>query len=210
MTNPESFPGDQDAMIVGQIISEEQEFYNINVLKILNGSIENENIKVEKGFTYLGFSEEHFNAQVGDFCIIAIKKYDDIYKLIYTDRAVKANSGDYKTLRCLYESVNYQGGDVPAIQWYVNSGGTENGFGFGSGIVNVTRPNGETVDITDIAVMVTFDLSGNMVIVDSGNNIIPNPQTSSSFDFFGIAVLFILTGLTLLIAKEKYSNSINR
>lgn len=203
MVNPEYFPGDQDAMIVGQIASEEQEIFVVTVMKILNGSLDSENIYVEKGFTYLSFNEEHAKPQVGDYCILALKKDDELYKVRFPDRVVKANSGDFTTLKCLYEDGFYGATDVPAIQWYVNSGGIENGFGFGSGRANVTRPNGETIDITDIAVMVTFDDSGNMVIVDEGNNIVPNPQTSSSYDFTGIAVFLALTGIVLLIVKRK-------
>jgi len=203
MTNPEYFPGDQDAMLLGQIIEVEGNISTITVLKVLNGSIENDTIQVDGKFTYLGFSQEHFEAKVGDFCIIPVKKYDDVYKVVYPDRAILADSGDYETLKCYYEDYNYGGGDVPAIQWYVNSGGIENGFGFGSGRVNVTRPNGETIDITDVAVRVTFDEAGNMVIVDSGNDNVPNPQTSSSYDYTGVAIFLILTGISLLFVRRK-------
>ncbi len=203
MTNPEYFPGDQDAMILGQIISLEDDVFLISVLKTINGSVDSDTIQVDGKFTYLGFSQEHYDAKVGDFCIIALKKYDDVYKVIYPDRAVLADSGDYKTLKCFHDEENPQGGDVPAIQWYVNSGGTENGFGFSSGRAYVTRPNGETVDITDIAATVAFDQSGNMTIIDLGNNIIPNPITSMSFDSTGIAIILILIGMALLLVKRK-------
>ena len=165
MTNPEYFPGDQDAMIVGHIVSIEQNNFRISVLKILNGSMSENSILVEKNFTYLSFSEGHAVSKVGDFCIMAIKKYDDIYKARFPDRVVKANSGDYATLKCLYEDGYYGATDVPPIQWYTNSGGTENGFGFSSGRAYVTRPNGEMVDITDIALKVIFNQEGNMIII---------------------------------------------
>lgn len=201
MTNPEYFPGDQDAMLLGQITGIEDEFSTISVLKVLNGSLESDNIQVEGSFTYLGFSPEHFDAEVGDFCIIAIKKYNDIYRVLYPDRAVRADSGDYKTLKCLYESVHYQGGDVPAIQWYVNSGGTENGFAFGSGRAYVDRPNGERVDITNISQKVTFDDNGTIFLVEDTE--IPNPSTSSSINSKLFLFILIAIGLSLTAIRNR-------
>ncbi|MDX1358129.1 MAG: hypothetical protein R3232_04810 [Clostridia bacterium] len=194
MTNPEYFPGDQDAMILGQIKTIEGEIITITVLKVINGSVDGDSIRVDGLFTYIGFSPENADARAGDFCIIAIKKYDEFYKVIYPDRAVLADSGDYKTLRCLHDASNPQGGDAPAIQWYVNSGGMENGFAFGSGRAYVTRPNGERVDITDIALEISFDKDGNRIISGAPEEI-PNPNTRALAD----STLILLSGVVLSI-----------
>ncbi len=204
MVNPELFPGDQDAMIVGQIISPYQENYVVKVLKVINGSVEGESILVDKNFTYLAFSEEHYNPQLGDFCVLAIKKYDGIYKVRFPDRVVKADSGNYETLKCIYEDVRFQGGDVPAIQWYVNSGGTENGFGFASGKAYVTRPNGEIIDITDISLKVSYDENGNEVY----SNGINNPQTRNQFNYQAFAFIMIIISYILLKYRKNLIESI--
>ena len=185
MTNPEMFPDYQDAFIVGKIISLDNEVFTVNVLKSISGSTDSENILVDMNFHYLGFSEETSSPVVGDFCILSIKKYDDIYKA--KDRAVKADSGDYQTLKCLYESIHFAGGDVPAIQWYVNSGGTENGFGFGSGKAYVTRPNGEIVEITDISIKLNSDQSLDSSGQDAEEPVIENPETGSDIDYIQFA-----------------------
>lgn len=203
MVNPEYFPGDQDAMIVGQIVSLDQNNFRISVLKVLNGSMSSDSILVEKNFTYLSFSEAHAVSQVGDFCIMAIKKDDDIYKVIYPDRVVKANSGDYATLKCLYEDVYYGATDVPAIQWYANTDGAENGFGFGSGRAYVTRPNGEILDITDIAVKVSYDKSGNPVYSEPLDYEVVNPQTNASIPHFTLAFILLLCGYFLIKLRKR-------
>ena len=72
MTNPEYFPGDQDAMFLGKITGIEGDIVSMDVIKILNGSVESENIKIEGLFTYLGFSPENADAGIG-VCIRGIQ-----------------------------------------------------------------------------------------------------------------------------------------
>lgn len=153
----EEFAKDQDAVIVGQIIEKTENYFNVKVLKCISGKIDSENILIEKDFGYAGFSEGKSHPAVDDFCVLSVKMTGDAYKIAWT--AAKADSGDYKTLKLIYEAKEFGGGDIPAIQWYVNSGGTEKDFFFKSDKAFVKRPDGEVVDITDIAIELGKDYS---------------------------------------------------
>lgn len=141
----ESFKCNQDATIVGQIVDKEEDKFTVKVLKTISGKVKSENIEVKSDFAYQGFSEENSKPQVKDFCFLSLKDKGSYYqKAWYT---VKADSGDYKTLKLLFEDVHFGGGDIPAIQWYVNSGGKEKDFYFVNTSIYVKRPNGQTVKI---------------------------------------------------------------
>lgn len=145
----EQFKVDQDAIIIGQIVEENETVYKVRVLECISGKVDAENLLIDKDFQYAGFSEEKSQPAIDDFCVLSVKKNGDIYKLAWY--AVKADSGDYKNLKLIYEAKRFGGGDIPAIQWYINSGGVDKDFYFSSGKVYVRTPDGKDIDITDIS-----------------------------------------------------------
>lgn len=151
----EQFKDDQDAIIVGEIVESNEKVYKVCVIECISGKVESNNILIDKEFQYAGFSEEKAQPIVDDFCVISVKKYGEIYKRAWY--AVKADSGDYKSLKLIYEAKRFGGGDIPAIQWYINSGGVEKNFYFSSDKVFVRKPDGKDIEITNISLEVGIE-----------------------------------------------------
>ncbi len=141
----ESFKADQDAAIVGQLTDKKGDTFTVKVLKVISGKVKSDTISVKDNFAYQGFSKENSKPQVNDFCFLSLKNKGSYYeKVWYT---VKADSGDYRTLKLLFEDERIGGGDIPAIQWYVNSEGKDKDFFFSGNQIFLRKPNGENVKI---------------------------------------------------------------
>lgn len=141
----ESFKADQDAAIVGQLTGKKDDTFTVKVLKVISGKVKSDTISVKDNFAYQGFSEENSKPQVNDFCFLSLKNKGSYYeKVWYT---VKADSGDYRTLKLLFEDIHFGGGDIPAIQWYVNSEGKDKDFFFSGNRIFLRKPDGENVKI---------------------------------------------------------------
>jgi len=141
----EQFKEDQDAMIVGQLISNQGRNFKVMVIKVLSGEVSSDDILVADDFTY-GWAEKR--PSVNDFCVFSLKKTGRVYKKAWG--IFEATSGDYKTL--ILTSLNAPPksgllGDLAAIQWYVNSGGTEKEFSFANSTAYVKRSSGQVVQI---------------------------------------------------------------
>lgn len=141
----ESFKGDQDAFIVGQLIGKDDYNFFVNIRKVISGSVTADRIWVAD-FEY-GWGATDPTPSVNDYCVMSLRKSGTHYKPAWG--VFKADSGDYKTLRLITEDIKFSAckGDISAIEWYVNSGGTENDFSFGGNSTFVHRPNGETIQI---------------------------------------------------------------
>ncbi|HEX3031505.1 MAG TPA: hypothetical protein VHS59_04590 [Bacillota bacterium] len=140
----ESFKQDQDALIVGQLVSMEDGKFSVQVLKVLSGKVDSDTILVSSDFRY-GWSQTL--PQVKDYCVLSLKRSQGVYKKAWG--IFKADGGDYKTLKLLPENAKGLGlqADLACIEWYVNSGGKEKDFSFNSGTAYVKRPNGQVVQV---------------------------------------------------------------
>ncbi len=140
------FQADQDAVIVGQLIAQSGDSFTVEVNKVLSGSVASDKIALISDFQY-GWgdsSEITMKPKVNDYCVMSLKKYGSYYKNAWG--IFKATTSDYMTLKLISEDIKYPyySGDIAAIQWYVNSGGTEKEFFFDQNRVYISRPNGET------------------------------------------------------------------
>ena len=142
----ESFRKDQDAIIVGRLVDNKYEFFTVKVLKVVSGKMRGSEIKVLSDFQY-GYGDTGMKPVVDDFCVMSLKKTSGFYKRAWG--IFKADSGDYRTLRLVWGETEKGPctADIACIEWYVNSGGTENDFSFHSGTAFVKRPNGEVVQV---------------------------------------------------------------
>lgn len=140
----DQFKEDQDALIVGQLIDKQGNSFKVTVLKVLSGNVSSNSILVSDNFTY-GWDKE--TPSVNDFCVFSLKKSGTIYKKAWG--IFEATSGDYQTLTLKPLNAPTPGllGDLAAIQWYVNTGGTEKDFFFTNSTAHVRRPNGQIVQI---------------------------------------------------------------
>ncbi len=141
----EDFKADQDVIIVGQLIAQDEDNFTVVVNKVISGSIASDKIALFSDFQY-GWgdsSEIAMIPKVNDYCVMSLKKYGSYYKKAWG--IFKATNSDYKTLKLLSEDIKYPyySGDIAAVEWYVNSGGTEKEFFFDGNRVYVKRPNGE-------------------------------------------------------------------
>lgn len=136
----ESFKADQDAVIVGQLINKNNNQFKVKVLKVISGSVKTDVISLLE-FEY-SFGEVNKKPQVQDFCVASIKKVGTYYQKAWG--IFQASSGDYRTLEVLTSKAK---ADAAAIQWYVNSDGTEKDFFFEENSVFVRKPNGESIQI---------------------------------------------------------------
>lgn len=135
----------QDALIVGRLIDKQEDKFSVRVLKVISGKASSDIIYVASDF-YYGWVETELPA-VNDFCVMSLKRSQGVYRKAWG--IFKADSGDYRTLRLVPENARSTGlsGDLACIEWFVNSGGTENDFFFDRGTAHIRRPNGETVQI---------------------------------------------------------------
>lgn len=140
------FRADQDALIVGRLIAQNGDIFKVAVNKVLSGSAPADIIALSSDFQYgwAGAGSISMEPKVDDYCVMSLKKHGSYYKNAWG--IFKASTGDYRTLKLLSEYIKYPycSGDIAAIEWYVNSGGTEKEFFFDQNRVYVSRPNGET------------------------------------------------------------------
>ncbi len=142
----ESFKADQDAIITGQLIDRDEGVFTVKVHQVISGTLELDIIKVLDDFEY-GFGETGLKPRVNDYCVMSLKKSGNCYKKAWG--IFKATSSDYQTLKLLSKDIKYPFGqqDIAALEWYINSGGTEKDFFFSNDTVFVNRPNGEELKI---------------------------------------------------------------
>jgi hypothetical protein len=149
----EDFKADQDVIIVGQLISQSGDYFTVEVNKVISGSVDSDKILLYSDFQY-GWGDTSEGAmipKVNDYCVMSLKKYGSYYKKAWG--IFNATNSDYKTLKLHSEDIKYPyyTGDIAAIEWYVNSGGTEKDFFFNENRVYVKRPNGEILLVHDEA-----------------------------------------------------------
>ncbi|KKM09700.1 hypothetical protein SY88_17285 [Clostridiales bacterium PH28_bin88] len=196
----ESLKADQDAFIVGQLIEKNNDQFLVTVYKVINGKLNSDTILVNGDFQY-GLWRTGLTPQVGDYCVMSLKKSGAYYKQAWG--IFKADSGDYKTLKLVTEYIKYPSikGDMAAIEWYVNSGGTDKDFSFEGNTVFVSRPNGERIQI--------YPKQGTRVKLSTVNittsQIKPENNTKNSdLKTITLAVaIAIVAGLVLVALKKK-------
>ena len=195
----ESFKQDQDAFIVGQLIDKQGGKYTVKGLKVLSGKVNADSILVSDDFTY---GWDIATPKVNDFCVFSLKKTGDYYKKAWG--IFKATSGDYNTLTLEPLNAPTPGllGDLACIQWYVNSGGTENDFYFNSSTAYVRRPNGP-VQLYPLPATETQTVE----YKDAMNQIQNTQQNNSNFSFAPligvVALIGIGTGAFVILRKGK-------
>jgi len=188
----ESFKADQDAIIVGQLTGKKDDMYTVKVIKVISGTVKPDSILVSSDFAY-GFGQTAMKPEINHYCVMSLKKAGSYYKNAWG--VFKASSGDYRTLKLLSEDISYyQGmGDIAAIEWYVNSGGTEKDFYFRESAAYVKRPNGEDIKIYPKEQMRTEQIT---------------PKNSSTIPGFPVGKVTIASaavlGLMIILAVIKY------
>ena len=134
--------------------------------------------------------------------VFSLKKTGDYYKKAWG--IFKATSGDYNTLTLEPLNAPTPGllGDLACIQWYVNSGGTENDFYFNSSTAYVRRPNGP-VQLYPLPATETQTVE----YKDAMNQIQNTQQNNSNFSFAPligvVALIGIGTGASVILRKGK-------
>ena len=201
----DAFKKDQDAIIVGQIINDLGDKFNVKVIKVISGKVNPDAINVAKDLTY-GWGETGLVPAVNDFFVMSLKKSGVNYKNAWG--IFKADSGDYRTLKLSTANASSTGllGDLACIEWYVNSGGTENDFSFSNSVAYIKRPNGKVVQIYPKPVSNEAKATGNKTQTEKADT---NAKTDNSKTFLtgGALILFIIV---LEILTQKYLNSRKR
>ncbi|MDI6799481.1 MAG: hypothetical protein QMD53_02210 [Actinomycetota bacterium] len=146
----ESFQQDQDAFIVGKLIGKNDLGFEVEVLRVLSGSVIADVIIVSSDFTY-GWDDPYERnmrePHIGDFCVFSLKRAGGLYKKAWG--IFKADSGDHNTLNLVPANAPAWSmlGSLACIEWYTNSGGEENDFYFVENEVYTKRPDGQDVRI---------------------------------------------------------------
>lgn len=142
----ESFKADQTAFIVARLIETKDEKITAEVMKVISGTVKSQNVITIDKFKY-PWTDPEVTPAADDYCVLSLKKTGSGYKVAWG--AYRADSGDYKTLKLINENIISQGlrTELGCIEWYVNSGGTENDFFFQGSNAYVKKANGEAVQI---------------------------------------------------------------
>ena len=195
----ESFKQDQDAFIVGQLIDKQGGKFTVKGLKVLSGKVNADSILVSDDFTY---GWDIATPKLNDFCVLSLKKTGDYYKKAWG--IFKATSGDYNTLTLEPLNAPTPGllGDLACIQWYVNSGGTENDFYFNSSTAYVRRPNGP-VQLYPLPATEVQTVEYKDAINQMQNNQRNNPNFSFAPLIGVVALIGIGTGAFVILRKRK-------
>lgn len=130
---------DQDALVLGQIISQKGNDYVVDVIHLLSGELDRETIKISSDFVYQYLFEE---PQIDDFCILSLDKGAIKHKIKWG--AYKADSGDYRSLKFVKTNIEQgQQADLAALEYYVNNNGEEVEFSFEENKAYVTEKSGD-------------------------------------------------------------------
>lgn len=135
---------DQDALIIGKIIDENNQKYTFEVLQLISGKTKGNKIEL-KTRVDRKIDEEFLNTKPkkGNFYILSLEKNMYTYQIKWG--AYKTDSGDFATLKLETKGLSDRAkSDFAAIQWYVNSGGTDKDFAFSQDGVYLKKENGES------------------------------------------------------------------
>jgi hypothetical protein len=139
----EDFAKEQDAIVLFQVIESDGVTIKGQILHVISGNVDGTTITiVDDDIRLLGMLPEP-KLQVGDYCVMSVKQYGNHYEQGLD--ALRADSGDYKTLKFYYSS---HFTDIDALQYYVNSGGVEKEFQFNGNKAFVIAEDGTKIDIT--------------------------------------------------------------
>lgn len=133
--------GNQELLVVAEIIEIEQEFFTLEVNHILQGEC-NEIIKIKAFEKYTITSEE---PNLGDYCLISLNSWESVNVVIHG--AYKTDTGDYKTLKTIKREDGTLEGVLTTIDWFVNSNGEYKDFSFTSSRVYLKNENGEEIQV---------------------------------------------------------------
>jgi len=139
----ESLADDQDAIILFEVMKISESTIEANVLFVVSGEVTAESITIKNNNIRLQGMLPDPELNTGDYCVMSVKKYGNNYKQALM--ALKADSGDYETLKFYYSS---HASDIDALQYYVNSGGIEKDFSFDGAKVVVRLEDGGEKEIT--------------------------------------------------------------
>ncbi|WP_097027940.1 hypothetical protein [Clostridium peptidivorans] len=178
------FRQDQDALIIGQLMSKEDGIFTVKVCKVISGKVKEEVIPL-RDFQYGWGTGEELQPEISDFAVMSIKKEGSIYKKVWG--MFKATSGDFKTLKLITKEMRYTYGEseVAAVEWYINSRGKEDDFFFINDDAYVRRPNGQEIKIYPKS----LEALNNIVTPEEQQLNENNKIKDSSFIKTGIALL---------------------
>ena len=194
----ESFKKDQDAIIVGKIIKNEDDKFTVEVLKLISGRVRGQDIYVKNDFNY-GYGDTGLFPKVNDYCVMSIKKKGSVYVRAWG--IFKADSGDYRTLNLLTDEIKYRycNADIAAIEYYVNSGGKEKDFFFKGNEAYARKKDGEKIKIYP------QNIKKSQVSVASENyDTKLQNKSESKLNIFLVSILTIcITAAIIIISKLK-------
>lgn len=178
------FRQDQDALIIGQLMSKKDGIFTVKVHKVISGKVKEEVISL-RDFQYGWGTGIEPLPKVSDFAVMSIKKEGSIYRKAWG--MFKATSGDFKTLKLITKEMRYPYGEseVAAVEWYINSRGKEHDFFFISDDAYVRRPNGQEIKIYPKS----LEALNNIVTPEEQQLNENNKIKDSSFIKTGIALL---------------------
>jgi hypothetical protein len=196
------FQEDQDAIIVGQLLEHQPNSFKVKVIKVISGKVSSDTILLSDDFTY-GWDKR--TPSINDFAVFSLKKTGSTYKKAWG--IFEATSGDYKTLTLKSHNAPSPGllGDLAAIQWYVNTGGTEKDFSFSNSTAFVKRPNGQLVQIYPVLnrgenAELYENALKEIANVPSANDTMNSTRSSKAFDTKVLILIgFVASGAVLLI-----------
>lgn len=197
----ESFAEDQDAIILFQVLEIDDKVIEADVLQVITGEVSDDKIKISnEEIRILGMLPDSY-LYTGDFCVMSVKNYGNYYKQAWA--ALKADSGDYKTLRFYYSS-HFE--DIDVLQYFVNSGGLEKDFRFEEGSVFAVTDNGVEVNITlpSEGYLPEVEIVKDIVEIEtkSKESIVKEErETEVSFER---PFIFLLFGLSLIVGISGY------
>lgn len=208
----ESFSEDQDAIILFQVLSIDDQVIEVDVIQVISGEVIDEKINISNQEIRIVGMLPDSNLYTGDFCVMSIKNHGDYY--IQAWAALKADSGDYKTLRFYYSS-HFE--DIDVLQYYVNSGGVVKDYNFEDGRVyavidderiDITLPRDSYLpekEITDKNSLLEVGAievkpKAGVEAIETSSTDDTETQMSTKRPF-----IIILMGLTLIVAISSYS-----
>jgi len=129
----EYYSGNQDALVVAQVIPSDNDNIKIKVIKVISKrdshTLESE-IYLDPLVLYFNLPEE--KPKVGDYAVVPVKCVDDLqnfYVLSY-NYMCRSDIGDYSDLRLYFDCNNPAAMDILAIENYVNSNAEIKNFAF--------------------------------------------------------------------------------
>lgn len=140
--------GEQDVIILGEIDSRQGDLLEIRLIRVLQGRVAGNTIKVKDDFTYHGFTEENGKPSPGDYVVLSLNEKEGHYEQAWY--MVRSDHGHMRSLTLYYEpAAGRASPDLMALQYFVNTGGKATDYYFDGDQVFAQRNLLDDVDLTD-------------------------------------------------------------